>query len=273
MIDPIFQSGNYQLATKLLDASALRQQAIASNIANAETPGYRRLDVSTDFATQLKATGTDPQRLGQVLKNLLVKAVTAPGRLIGRALGGGEDADLEEVRFDLLQAGLGKVQRKALDQLAKGLEAKPELIVALVPLVDPQEEQEELAAFLIKQEFLQITGVISAEDSARILLLSTRDSLFVGFLNGKSPGTVGQGERQRCLGIVGAETVKARCSELEAARQGAVKAYVQTLGLVPSRITLRAGTAEETKGLLGRPGYRFVFDAGAEPSAVQPARE
>lgn len=209
----------------------------------------------------------------QVLKNLLVKAVTAPGRLIGRALGGGEDADLEEVRFDLLQAGLGKVQRKALDQLAKGLEAKPELIVALVPLVDPQEEQEELAAFLIKQEFLQITGVISAEDSARILLLSTRDSLFVGFLNGKSPGTVGQGERQRCLGIVGAETVKARCSELEAARQGAVKAYVQTLGLVPSRITLRAGTAEETKGLLGRPGYRFVFDAGAEPSAVQPARE
>jgi len=55
MIDPIFHSTNYQLATKLLDASALRQEAIASNIANAETPGYRRLDVSTDFAEQLKA--------------------------------------------------------------------------------------------------------------------------------------------------------------------------------------------------------------------------
>jgi flagellar basal-body rod protein FlgB len=55
MIDPIFQSDNYQLARKLLDASALRSEAIASNIANAETPGYRRLDVSTDFAEQLKA--------------------------------------------------------------------------------------------------------------------------------------------------------------------------------------------------------------------------
>lgn len=55
MIDPIFHSTNYQLAAKLLDASALRQEAIASNIANAETPGYRRLDVSTDFAEQLKA--------------------------------------------------------------------------------------------------------------------------------------------------------------------------------------------------------------------------
>ena len=55
MIDPIFHSDNYQLATKLLDAAALRQEAIASNIANAETPGYRRLDVSADFAQQLKA--------------------------------------------------------------------------------------------------------------------------------------------------------------------------------------------------------------------------
>ena len=55
MIDPIFQSGNYQLAQKLLDASALRQEAIATNIANAETPGFRRLDVAAEFAQQLRA--------------------------------------------------------------------------------------------------------------------------------------------------------------------------------------------------------------------------
>jgi flagellar basal-body rod protein FlgB len=55
MIEPVSQSDNYQLARKLLDASVVRQDAIASNIANADTPGYRRLDVSTDFATQLRA--------------------------------------------------------------------------------------------------------------------------------------------------------------------------------------------------------------------------
>lgn len=55
MIDPIFQTDNYQLARKLLDVSALRQEAIATNVANAETPGFRRLDVAPDFATQLKA--------------------------------------------------------------------------------------------------------------------------------------------------------------------------------------------------------------------------
>jgi flagellar basal-body rod protein FlgB len=55
VIDPIFQTDNYQLARKLLDASVLRQNAIASNIANVDTPGYRRIDVAPDFAAQLKA--------------------------------------------------------------------------------------------------------------------------------------------------------------------------------------------------------------------------
>lgn len=55
MVDPIFQSSNYQLARKLLDASVLRQNAIAANIANAETPGYRRVDLAPDFASELRA--------------------------------------------------------------------------------------------------------------------------------------------------------------------------------------------------------------------------
>lgn len=54
MIDPVSQSDNYLLARKLLDASVVRQEAIASNIANADTPGYRRLDVAADFSTQLR---------------------------------------------------------------------------------------------------------------------------------------------------------------------------------------------------------------------------
>ncbi|MEO5958189.1 MAG: flagellar basal body rod protein FlgB, partial [Opitutaceae bacterium] len=55
MIDPIFQTDNYQLARKLLDAATVRHEAIATNVANAETPGFRRLDLAPDFAAQLKA--------------------------------------------------------------------------------------------------------------------------------------------------------------------------------------------------------------------------
>jgi flagellar basal-body rod protein FlgB len=56
MVDPILQADSYQLAKQMMDASALRQRAIASNIANAETPGYKRIDLAPDFATQLKAS-------------------------------------------------------------------------------------------------------------------------------------------------------------------------------------------------------------------------
>ncbi len=79
MVDPIFQSDTYQLASRLLDASALRQEAIASNIANAESPGYHRLDVSPDFADQLKsrlATG-ELSRGGAALKPVLAEDAKA----------------------------------------------------------------------------------------------------------------------------------------------------------------------------------------------------
>lgn len=58
MMDPILQSSNYQLSRTLLDASVLRHSAIAANIANAETPGYRRLDLAPDFASELRARVT-----------------------------------------------------------------------------------------------------------------------------------------------------------------------------------------------------------------------
>jgi flagellar basal-body rod protein FlgB len=69
MIDPIFQSANYHLARKLLDAAALRHEAIATNVANVETPGFRRLDVAPDFAAQLKArveAGDLPKTANQI---------------------------------------------------------------------------------------------------------------------------------------------------------------------------------------------------------------
>lgn len=55
MIEPVGNSLNYQLASKLLDASVLRQEAIATNIANAETPGFRRIDLAPDFTRALRA--------------------------------------------------------------------------------------------------------------------------------------------------------------------------------------------------------------------------
>ena len=53
MIDGLFASANYLGVKKMLDATVLRQEAIASNLANVETPHYKRVDVSPNFASQL----------------------------------------------------------------------------------------------------------------------------------------------------------------------------------------------------------------------------
>lgn len=89
MIDPIFQSDTYQLARKLLDATALRQEAIASNIANVETPGYRRLDVAPNFATELRAqiaAGARPESLStlqpSLTEDLRARSVRADGNSV-----------------------------------------------------------------------------------------------------------------------------------------------------------------------------------------------
>ena len=54
MIEALFESTNYQASKKLMDMTVLRQEAIAANLANAQTPGYKRVDVDGDFESAFK---------------------------------------------------------------------------------------------------------------------------------------------------------------------------------------------------------------------------
>ena len=64
MIENLFTQGNYAATKQMLDASVLRHEALASNLANIETPGYKRLEISRDFqkefAAALRAGGSVP---------------------------------------------------------------------------------------------------------------------------------------------------------------------------------------------------------------------
>ena len=68
MIGALFAQPNYLAARKLLDATALRHEAIASNLANIETPNYRRVDLDASFATELRqaVAAQDPARLANL---------------------------------------------------------------------------------------------------------------------------------------------------------------------------------------------------------------
>ncbi len=53
MLDAIFSGTNYVAAKQMLDAAQVRHQAITSNIANVDTPGYQRVDLKDDFQVEL----------------------------------------------------------------------------------------------------------------------------------------------------------------------------------------------------------------------------
>jgi flagellar basal-body rod protein FlgB len=74
MIEALFNQPNYLSAKKTLDAVALRQEAINNNLANLETPGYKRVDLAPSFDQELeKATASnDPQQIASLTPTLAV---------------------------------------------------------------------------------------------------------------------------------------------------------------------------------------------------------
>lgn len=88
MIDALFGDANYVTAKKMLDVNVLRQEAIASNIANVETPNYKRLDVSPSFESQLSravASG-DPTQIQSMQPELAVDTKSVTGRSDGNTV-------------------------------------------------------------------------------------------------------------------------------------------------------------------------------------------
>ena len=55
MIESLFSNPTYAASKVLLDATTARHEALAANIANVETPGYKRVDLSKSFTETFEA--------------------------------------------------------------------------------------------------------------------------------------------------------------------------------------------------------------------------
>lgn len=112
MIQPVANSVNYQLARTLLDASVLRHEAIAGNIANSDTPGYRRVDLAPDFRSALRAqfaSGTPaPSAVSSIRPSLAEDAAVRSVRADGNSV---------ELESELLALGHNRVEHEFLTDL------------------------------------------------------------------------------------------------------------------------------------------------------------
>ena len=88
MIDALFGDSNYVASKKMLDVNVLRHEAIASNLANIETPNYKRMDVSPSFESQLSqaVSARDPAQITSLQPELAVDTQAKSGRADGNTV-------------------------------------------------------------------------------------------------------------------------------------------------------------------------------------------
>lgn len=122
MIHAMFNQPGYLAAQKMLDAAVVRHEAIASNIANLETPNYKRLDVAPSFSSDLKralASG-DAGQLKSLQPSLAVDA---------NAVSANRDGNTVNLEHELLALNQNHLMHTLETQLVTGAFLKLRLAI------------------------------------------------------------------------------------------------------------------------------------------------
>ena len=112
MIEKLFNNPNYGMTKTMLDVTTARHDALAANIANVETAGYRRVDVSKTFLQELQ---------GQFKSGKATEApscaVVSPDLTARTTRIDGNNVDLDT---ELLQLGSNEMQYEMLTDFVSG---------------------------------------------------------------------------------------------------------------------------------------------------------
>lgn len=117
MLLRLFDSSALSTAGRALTGLSRRQETIASNIANIDTPGYQRKEVS--FEDSLRATlagdAVPDVSLGRTNANHMALADEVGGLSIGSPGGGGSPRDLVSMRNDNNTVGVDEEMTRLVE--------------------------------------------------------------------------------------------------------------------------------------------------------------
>lgn len=122
MIEGLFNQTNYVAAKKLLDVTAMRHEAIASNLAHIETPNYKRLDVAPNFATELQQA-VSAKSLDQI------HAVSPRLAVDSTAVASRKDGNTVQLETELLKLNQNYIEHQLETQLITGSMLKLRLAI------------------------------------------------------------------------------------------------------------------------------------------------
>jgi flagellar basal-body rod protein FlgB len=106
----------------MLDVTVLRQDAIASNLSNLETPNYKRVDVAPSFEAQLSQAvkSGDPNQIANLQPRLAVDT---------NAIAGRSDGNTVSLEDELLKLNQNTFEDAMETQLISGSLAKMRLAI------------------------------------------------------------------------------------------------------------------------------------------------
>jgi flagellar basal-body rod protein FlgB len=122
MIEALFNQPSFLAANKALDAVVLRGEAIQNNLANLETPGYKRIDLAPSFDAQLQeaiASGNSGQ-----IAALNPTLATDPN-----AVSSSLDGNTVHLESELMQMNENGVAHSLETQLVSGLFQRMEMAI------------------------------------------------------------------------------------------------------------------------------------------------
>lgn len=127
MIEALFNQPGYLAAQRMLDAAVVRHEAIASNIANLETPNYKRIDVEPNFGAELSSAlaGNDAAHLKSMRPRLAVDA---------SAISSNRDGNTVNLEHELLALNQNQVTHALETQLITGSLMKLRLAITGRPI-------------------------------------------------------------------------------------------------------------------------------------------
>jgi len=122
MIDALFNDPGYLGAKRMLDATVARHEAIASNIANAETPHYKRLDLAPSFKQELQSAiaNQDSARLNSLQTSVAPDA---------QALATNRDGNTVNLEHELVEMGRNTLENAVESQIVSGTLSKLRLAI------------------------------------------------------------------------------------------------------------------------------------------------
>jgi flagellar basal-body rod protein FlgB len=122
MIEGLFNQNGYVAAKKMLDLTALRHEAIASNLANVERPHYRRIDVAPNFSAELRQAleSGNPQRIASVQPELATDLTAIASR---------KDGNTVQLESELLKMNQNFLEHQLETQMISGALMKMRLAI------------------------------------------------------------------------------------------------------------------------------------------------